>query len=152
MLWFREILKDATRCALTKRSTLGAARSRWESPSVTQTRWKVPSPAGFLKFSTAVMSWEIVLHLRHVKVNIVPVQLSFGRGLGSCQATPSLRWHFSDSSCFPIEQCSLKLKLNIMCAKDGRSINENYGTDLDKLEEGDKVGVLGTAYKWLIII
>ena len=35
----------------------------------------------------------------------------------------------------------------IMCAKDGRSINENYGTDLDKLEEGDKVAVLGTAYK-----
>ena len=30
-----------------------------------------------------------------------------------------------------------------VCAKDGRSINENYGTDLDKLEEGDKVGVLG---------
>ena len=29
--------------------------------------------------------------------------------------------------------------------KDGRSINENYGTDLDKLEEGDKVGVLKTA-------
>ena len=35
----------------------------------------------------------------------------------------------------------------IVCAKDGRSINENYGTDLDKLEEGDKVGVLGTEYK-----
>ena len=29
--------------------------------------------------------------------------------------------------------------------RDGRSINENYGTDLDKLEEGDKVGVLRTA-------
>ena len=28
--------------------------------------------------------------------------------------------------------------------RDGRSINENYGTDLDKLEEGDKVGVLKT--------
>ena len=28
--------------------------------------------------------------------------------------------------------------------KDGRSINENYGTDLDKLEEGDRVGVLRT--------
>ena len=28
--------------------------------------------------------------------------------------------------------------------QDGRSINENYGTDLDKLEEGDKVGVLKT--------
>ena len=39
----------------------------------------------------------------------------------------------------------LNKKLNIMCAKDGRSINENYGTDLDKLEEGDKV--LGIAYK-----
>ena len=45
------------------------------------------------------------------------------------------------------KQCLLKVKLNIVCAKDGRSINENYGTDLDKLEEGDKVGVLGTAYK-----
>ena len=29
--------------------------------------------------------------------------------------------------------------------KDGRSINENYGTDLDKLEEGDRVGVLRTS-------
>lgn len=28
--------------------------------------------------------------------------------------------------------------------KDGRSINENYGTDLDKLEEADRVGVLKT--------
>ena len=28
--------------------------------------------------------------------------------------------------------------------KDGRSINENYGTDLDKLEEGDRVGVVKT--------
>ena len=29
--------------------------------------------------------------------------------------------------------------------QDGRSINENYGTDLDKLEEGDRVGVLRTS-------
>ena len=29
--------------------------------------------------------------------------------------------------------------------RDGRSINENYGTDLDKLEEGDRVGVLKTS-------
>ena len=29
--------------------------------------------------------------------------------------------------------------------RDGRSINENYGTDLDKLEEGDRVGVLRTS-------
>ena len=26
--------------------------------------------------------------------------------------------------------------------KDGRSVNENYGTDLDKLEEEDRVGVV----------
>ena len=29
--------------------------------------------------------------------------------------------------------------------KDGRSINENYGTDLDKLEEQDRVGVVRTS-------
>ena len=29
--------------------------------------------------------------------------------------------------------------------KDGRSINENYGTDLDKLEEEDRVGVVRTS-------
>ena len=29
--------------------------------------------------------------------------------------------------------------------KDGRSINENYGTDLDKLEEDDRVGVVRTS-------
>ena len=29
--------------------------------------------------------------------------------------------------------------------RDGRSVNENYGTDLDKLEEGDRVGVLRTS-------
>jgi neuralized-like protein 4 len=29
--------------------------------------------------------------------------------------------------------------------KDGRSVNENYGTDLDKLEENDRVGVLKTS-------
>ena len=34
--------------------------------------------------------------------------------------------------------------------KDGRSINENYGTDLDKLEEGDRVGVLRTGQGDLI--
>ena len=34
--------------------------------------------------------------------------------------------------------------------KDGRSINENYGTDLDKLEEGDRVGVLRTGLGDLI--
>ena len=34
--------------------------------------------------------------------------------------------------------------------KDGRSINENYGTDLDKLEEGDRVGVLRTCQGDLI--
>ena len=26
--------------------------------------------------------------------------------------------------------------------KDGRSVHENYGTDLDKLEEEDRVGVV----------
>ena len=34
--------------------------------------------------------------------------------------------------------------------KDGRSINENYGTDLDKLEEGDRVGVVKTSQGDLI--
>jgi hypothetical protein len=34
--------------------------------------------------------------------------------------------------------------------QDGRSINENYGTDLDKLEEGDRVGVLRTGLGDLI--
>ena len=29
--------------------------------------------------------------------------------------------------------------------KDGRSVNENYGTDLDKLEEEDRVGVVRTS-------
>ena len=29
--------------------------------------------------------------------------------------------------------------------RDGRSVNENYGTDLDKLEEGDRVGVVRTS-------
>ena len=29
--------------------------------------------------------------------------------------------------------------------RDGRSVNENYGTDLDKLEEGDRVGVVREA-------
>ena len=29
--------------------------------------------------------------------------------------------------------------------KDGRSINENYGTDLDKLEGEDRVGVVRTS-------
>jgi hypothetical protein len=44
---------------------------------------------------------------------------------------------------------------NFLCGldptlKDGRSINENYGTDLDKLEEGDRVGVLRTGLGDLI--
>lgn len=34
--------------------------------------------------------------------------------------------------------------------RDGLSINENYGTDLDKLEEGDRVGVLRTGLGDLI--
>lgn len=34
--------------------------------------------------------------------------------------------------------------------KDGRSVNEEYGTDLDKLEEGDRVGVLRTCLGDLI--
>ena len=29
--------------------------------------------------------------------------------------------------------------------RDSRSVNENYGTDLDKLEEGDRVGVVRTS-------
>lgn len=35
--------------------------------------------------------------------------------------------------------------------KDGRSIHENYGTvDLDKLEEGDRVGVIRTTHGDLV--
>jgi hypothetical protein len=44
-----------------------------------------------------------------------------------------------------ISLCGLDLTL-----QDGRSINENYGTDLDKLEEGDRVGVLRTGLGDLI--
>ena len=31
--------------------------------------------------------------------------------------------------------------------RDGRSVNENYGTDLDKLEEGDRVGVVREVFR-----
>ena len=50
---------------------------------------------------------------------------------------------------FPSSATELRAGTVIMSGnsvlRDGRSINENYGTDLDKLEEGDEVGVLRTS-------